>query len=342
MELMHLVRELTAIRGISGREDAVRDYIIQQIDGHAESWHIDNMGNLLVEKKGASRPAKTVLFDAHMDEVGFIVTYIEEDGMLRFASVGGIMPSVTAARPVLVGDDHRMVPGVIGAKPVHIMEPKEKEQYVKLSDMLIDIGAKNREEAQKLVQPGDMVTFAGEYTPMGRLVRSRALDDRVGCAMLIKLVQSDLEFDCKFSFSVQEETGVSGAKAVAFALRPDIAVAVEGTTAGDIHGTPGHRSVCKVDGGPVVSFMDRGTIYTRELYDLTMKLAADADIPCQTKEGVFGGNNSRSLQTAAAGARTLAVSVPLRYIHSASSVASPEDISATMELLTLLARELPR
>ncbi len=342
MDLMTRLRELTAIRGISGREDRVREAIIARIQDHCDTWHVDNMGNLIVEKRGTARPAKKVLFDAHMDEVGFVVTYIEEDGMLRFTPVGGVMPSVTTARRVLVGPDDRVIPGVIGAKPIHLMDAKDRESYVKTDDMLIDIGAPDRAAAQTLVKVGDMITFDSDWTPMGDLVRMRAIDDRVGCALLVGLIQSDLPCDCAFSFSVQEETGCHGAKAAAFAVRPDIAVAVEGTTAGDIHGTPGHKAVCRVGSGPVLSFMDRGTIYTKELYDRALALAEERGIPCQTKEGVFGGNNSRSLQTAAAGARVLAVSVPVRYIHSATSCASPADIRSAMDLLTALAGDLPR
>lgn len=341
MDLMNLLQELTALRGIAGQEDAVRDYILAQVKDHVASWRVDNMGNLIVEKQGAARANKKVLFDAHMDEIGFVITYIEEDGMLRFASVGGIMPSVTTARRVLVGPDDRAIPGVVGARPIHLMDAKDRESYVKTEDMLIDIGVSDREAAQALVRVGDMVTFHSPYTPMGELVRVRAIDDRVGCAMLIALIQSPLPYDCICSFSVQEEVGTHGAKAVAYGVQPDIAVAVEGTTAGDIPDTPDHKTICKVGAGPVLSFMDRGTIYTRALYDRALTLAAERSIPCQVKEGVFGGNNSRSLQTAAGGAQVLAVSVPVRYIHSANSCASPADIQATMDLVLALAQELP-
>ena len=275
MELKKLLETLTALRGISGREDAVREAILAEIKDHCESWTVDNLGNLLVEKKGRARAAKRVQFSAHMDEVGFIVTYIEEDGTLRFTPVGGVMASVTAARPVLVGAN--ALPGIIGTKPIHLMEKSEHEEYAKTSDMAIDIGASSREEAQKLVKVGDMVTFAGGFTPMGDLVRAKAIDDRAGCALLIKLIQSDLPYDCCFSFTVQEETGCAGAKAAAYSLAPELAVAVEGTTAGDIPGAPAHKVVCRVGKGPVVSFMDKGTIYTRELYDAAFAAAQRLD-----------------------------------------------------------------
>ena len=335
------LEELTQLRGISGQEDQVREYLIQKIQGRYESYVVDDMGNLLVHKKGKARPARKVLFSAHMDEVGFVVTHIDEDGMLHFATVGGISPSVIPGRPVLVGPE--AIPGVIGTRPVHLLTSEEREEYAKVEDMRIDIGAGSREKAQEMAAPGDMVTFIGPWRELGEdAVLARAIDDRAGCALLLEMIQGELPWDCDFAFVVQEETGCAGSKAAAFSLRPEVAVVVESTTAGDLPTAPAGRQVCRVGKGPVISFMDKGTIYPRDLYEQVTSLARGAEIPWQAKEGVFGGNDARSYCSSAAGAKVAAVSLPVRYLHSPNTLASKRDMEDARELLALLARELPR
>lgn len=342
MKLLEQMRELTQLRGISGCEDAVRDYLIGKIEGHCDSCQVDNMGNLIVHKKGKEQGAKKVLFSAHMDEVGFIVTHITKEGMLHFETVGGITAAVTAGRPVLIGKD--AVPGVIGTRPVHLITAEERKEYAKTEDMRIDIGARDKEDAEKLVSPGDQATFIGPWKELGEdSILARAIDDRAGCALLLDLIQGeDLSYDCTFAFVVQEETGCAGSKAVAFSQQPDIAVVVESTTAGDLPSAPEGRQVCRVNAGPVISFMDKRTIYPWELYRRATKIAEEAGIPWQTKEGVFGGNDARSYVSGAAGAKALAVSLPVRYLHSANTLVSRKDIMETRKLLALLARELPK
>ena len=188
------IETLCALRGPSGREAAVREYLIEQIKGHAE-YEVDPLGNLLVRKKG-KKPAKKVLqLSAHMDEVGFIITNIDEKGFLSFAPVGGIQPEVTGGRMVLVGDN--AIPGMVGCKPVHLCDDKERSDPGKISNMKIDIGAKDKAEAEKLVSLGDMVTFTGPVVHYGEgRVAGRALDDRAGCAMLLAMIREELPCDC--------------------------------------------------------------------------------------------------------------------------------------------------
>lgn len=341
MKLLEQMKELTQLRGISGCEDEVREYLIGKIQGHCDRYEVDNMGNLLVHKKGKRTGDKKVLFSAHMDEVGFIVTHVTKEGMLHFATVGGVTPAVTAGRPVLIGKN--AVPGVIGTRPVHLITEEERKEYAKTEDMRIDIGAKDKEEALSLVSPGDQATFIGPWRELGDLsVLAKAIDDRAGCALLLELIQGELEYNCTFAFVVQEETGCAGSKAAAFSQRPDIAVVVESTTAGDLPSAPEGRQVCRVGAGPVISFMDKGTIYPWDLYQRAAKIAEDAGIPWQTKEGVFGGNDARSYTSSAAGAKTLAVSLPVRYLHAANTLANKTDIENAKKLLALLAQELPR
>ncbi len=341
MELLRQMKELTQLRGISGCEDQVREYLIQRIAGHCDSYEVDNMGNLIVHKKGKRAPEKKVLFSAHMDEVGFIITHITPEGMLHFETVGGVTPAVTAGRPVLVGE--QAIPGVIGTRPVHLITEEERKEYAKIEDMRIDIGAKDKAEAEKLVSPGDQATFIGPWKELGEnSILARAIDDRAGCALLLEMLRGELEYDCTFAFVVQEETGCAGSKAVAFSQRPDIAVTVESTTAGDLPTAPDGRQVCRVGAGPVISFMDKGTIYPWDLYQKAVKIAEDAGIPWQTKEGVFGGNDARSYVSSAGGAKVLAVSLPVRYLHSANTLVNKADIHHARQLLDLLAKELPR
>ena len=331
MRLLEEMKELTQLRGISGCEDEVREYLIKKIEGHCDSYKVDNMGNLIVHKKGKKAGEKRVLFSAHMDEVGFIITHITAEGMLHFETVGGVTPAVTAGRPVLVGK--KAIPGVIGTRPIHLLTEEERKDYAKVEDMRIDIGAKDKKEAEEMVSLGDMATFIGPWKELGEnTILARAIDDRAGCALLLEMLRGELEYDCTFAFVVQEETGCAGSKAVAFQERPDIAVAVESTTAGDLPTAPEGRQVCRVGAGPVISFMDKGTIYPWELYQKATGIAGEAGIPWQTKEGVFGGNDARSYASSAAGAKVLAVSLPVRYLHAANTLVNKTDIENTRKL----------
>lgn len=340
MELLALTKELCALPGISGDEGAVAEYITNCIKDYCD-YKIDNLGNIIAHKKGKKRPSKTLMLNAHMDEVGFTVCHIGSDGLLRFHAVGGVDAAVTVGRRVRVGRNG--VPGVVGTAPIHLVEASAREKDLKPDELYIDIGAESREEAVQLVSPGDSVTFEDDFVRLGEgLIMGKALDDRAGCAMLIHLIQSELEYDCVFTFTVQEEIGCVGAKAAAFGVRPEVSLVVETTTAGDLAGVAPNKKVCALGQGPVVPFMDRGTVYDRELYARARRLAAEKGIPCQTKEGVYGGTEGRSIQTAAAGARVLAVSLPCRYLHSASCVLAEQDMHAELELLKALIEELAR
>ena len=205
-----------------------------------------------------------------MDEVGLIVTGITEDGWLKFSTVGGIDPQVLAGRSVLVGAD---LPGIIGSKAVHLQTKEQKEQPVTMEELTIDIGAANRDEANAAVHLGDPVCFDSVYTRFGdHKIKGRAIDDRVGCAMLLTLLQQELDFDLYAAFTVQEEVGLRGAAAAAFTIQPDIAIVLETTTASDLAGVEPLKQVCRLGEGPAVPFMDRATLYNRELYELALSL----------------------------------------------------------------------
>ena len=322
--MIEFLKHLCSVCGTSGDEEAVRKIIIDKIDGHCE-YSVDALGNIIAFKRGKKRPLKKVLMDAHTDEVGLIITSVTQDGYLRFATVGGIDPAVLLCRQVLI---NKTINGVIGMRPVHLQSKEESEKLPKISSLYIDIGAGSREEALSAVSPGDRAVPVGEFTEAGDRIISKALDDRVGCAILADMLCSDAEYDFYASFSVQEEVGLRGAKTAAFAIQPDAALILEGTTAADIAGVPDDRRVCVLGRGAAVSFMDGATVYDRKYFDAALK----SGIGVQVKSAVSGGNNSGAIHLSRSGVRTAAISVPCRYIHSPSGICDKNDILSARRL----------
>ena len=202
-----LLERLCCARGISGCEEEIREIILEEIRPYADCVEVTPLGNLLAFKKGANRAKTKLMLNAHMDEVGMTVTYIEDNGLLRFATVGGIDRRVLCGKPVTVG---KGIPGVIGAKPIHLLTSEEREKSVPVKDLYLDIGALSRQEAEEAVSPGDPVTFDSLFDTAHGMIKSRALDDRAGCAILIDLLKKPLPYDMLFAFVVQEETGLNG------------------------------------------------------------------------------------------------------------------------------------
>ena len=333
------IKKLADIPGVSGAEDAVRQEIITQIQDHCERLGTDPLGNLIAFKKGIKTPVNQIMLAAHMDEVGFIITHIEESGMLRFAPVGGIDSRVMFGKGVEVGP--RRTPGVVGGKAVHHLSKEEKEAAPGWDKLLIDIGAVNREEAEELVALGDRATFAGSFAEFGQnLLMGKALDDRAGCALLIELLRAPLPYDCHFAFTVLEEAGCIGAKTAGYTVAADIAIVVETTTAADIGDTSPDQQICKLGSGPVVTYMDKGTVYDKGLYDLAFAVAAKQNLKCQTKSAIAGGNDARAIQVAGRGARVTAISLPCGYLHSPSLVISKDDLAETVKLLCAMIEEI--
>lgn len=319
------LKNLCQMDAASGGESSVRDYIIKEIKEFCE-YKIDNLGNILFEKKGEKRPNVRVMLDAHMDEVGIIVTGISENGFLRFNTVGGIEKECLPFHRVRIGG---RTLGVIGGKPVHLCKGEEAKKLPSEDSMYIDIGAENKQDAEKKVQIGDLGVLCGDYIEENNKILSKALDDRVGCAVLIKLIKTKSEYDFCGSFSVCEEVGCIGARTATFSLKPKAAIILEGTTAADIAGVEEEKTVCALSEGVVVSFMDRGTVYNREMADLAL---AAKDIKKQVKRGTMGGNNASAVHLSREGVKTLALSVPCRYIHSSSSVCDKGDIESMYAL----------
>ena len=333
-----MLKELCLINGTSGDEGKVRDYIITQIKDYCE-YSVDNMGSIIAYKKGKKTPAQKISINAHMDEVGFIVTGITDDGYLRFTSVGGIDSRVCLDRIVTVGK--KAVKGVIGDKAFHLLSSDEKDRCPSFDDLLIDIGATSKDEAEQYVSLGDFAYFDCDYVELGNgYIKAKALDDRIGCMLMIELIKSELEYDTVFCFNVQEEVGLRGSKCTSYAVDADIAIVLESTTAADLDGVSGANRVCVLGDGPVISFMDNRTIYDRELFELGFTVAKENNIPAQTKTAVAGGNDAGAIQTSGDGARVMAISLPTRYIHSGASVVKASDIDETRRLLKALLPKL--
>lgn len=335
-----LLKKLCSTPGVSGAEDQVREIILDEIKTYADSVEITPLGNIIAMKKGRERARKKLIIDAHMDEVGFIITCIRDDGLLKIASVGGINLQVIPGRPVEIDSVHGRIPGVIGAKPIHLLNEEERGKAVPLKDLYIDIGADSKEEAARFVSPGDRVVFQSSWDERHGMLKGRALDDRAGCALLIDLIKQELAYDMFFVFAVQEESGQSGSRTAAQILAPDAAIVVEATTAGDTAGVDEDKKVCSVGKGPVITFMDHGTIYDREYYHLAFETAQEAGIHCQSKQGVAGGNDARVIHTSGSGVRSLAVSLPCRYLHSAVGMISQRDYQESLILLRGVAEKI--
>ncbi len=327
------LQKICEINGASGDEAKVREYIKSNIT--ADEVFTDNLGNLIVFKKGRKTPKNKIMFAAHMDEVGFMITDIDKDGFLRFSSVGGINPSVVIGRALKLESGSC---GVVGTKAIHQQSADERKKMPDFDELYLDIGMSSEEEAEKSAPRGSYAYFDTDFFEMGEdFIKGKAIDDRAGCLIMMDMINGNPEYDAWYAFTVQEEVGTRGASAAAFTIAPDIAFVLETTTACDIAGVSGSREVCRLGCGAVVSFIDNGTIYDRELYSLAMKTASENSIPVQTKTMIAGGNDSRSIHISRGGVRTCAISVPCRYLHSPSCVIEESDYYAVKALAEKMA-----
>ena len=326
--------------GTSGDENAVRKLIYDEVIAYPGCIaKTDNAGNLIVSKKGADEPKNKVMFTANMDEVGFIITHIDENGFLKFNNIGGIDSRVIVGKRLLVGEN--AIPGLLGSKAIHLVKKDEFDNPTKTSDLYIDIGAESREEAEKLVSPGERAVFDSDFCEFGEdCVLGRALDNRTGCAVLMELLKEDAEYDFTVCFTVRGEVYGNGAPAAAFGVAPDIAVAVETAAAGDTPGVPAEKSLCKQGKGPVLSFRDNGTLYDLDLYHFVTELAEKENIPAQTRTGIFGRGAAEAIHKARGGIRPVSVSVPARYVHGPYAALKLSDAESTVSLLKVLSKGL--
>ena len=339
--MLDLLKQLCSLNGVSGDEGEVRDFLRAQAQPYADSIRTDALGNLIVFKKGAKSSGNHLLLAAHMDEVGVIVTHVTDEGFLKFGFVGGVDRRVAIGKPVVLGRDK--VPGIISLKAIHLTDKAELKKVPKTDKLYIDIGASGREAAMKLAPPGTSGCFVSQPEEFGGgFFKARAIDDRIGCAIMLELLKEELPLDVTFAFTAQEEVGTRGAFGAAFSVTPSVALVLETTTAADLPGVDDHRRVCAPGKGPVISYMDGSTIYDRALFQDLRRLAEDNGIPWQTKEYIAGGNDARTIQRTKQGVRVAAMSAATRYLHSPSSVGSIADFENMLKLTRLFLADQAR
>ncbi|MBP7175797.1 MAG: M42 family metallopeptidase [Thermoclostridium sp.] len=338
--MINKLMELTRLDGISGDEQVVRQAILEEIKNEELKYQTDSIGNLIVNAKTTGEYHFRVMLSAHMDEVGFMINGITDDGKLKFATVGGMDPRILIGQQVRVGT--RKTPGVIGYKSIHLQDKAERESVVKVKNLYIDIGVKDREQAEALAALGDCVAFASEPVLFGKTrLKAKALDDRVGCAIILELVKQVWPFELVACFTVQEEVGLRGARVAANRVQPDVAVILEGTTCADVPGVKEHEVSTALGRGPAISFADRTSIGDRELIDHFVKTAQAEGIPYQWKQTVSGGNDAGRIQTSGKGVRVISVSAPCRYIHSPVSCLDTNDVENMLKLVQAALIKLP-
>ncbi len=326
-----MIRKLTETDGVSGFEDAVREIIINEISDCCSELKVDGMGNLIAFKEAANDPkhSKTVLLSAHMDEVGFIISGITKDGYLKFQTVGGIDTRILISQRVRMDK----IRGVIGLKAVHLTTRDDRKKTPSESELYIDIGAENREAAEKLVAIGDYFSFDSEYVEFGDMIKAKALDDRIGCAILIEMLKKSHSVNLICTFTVQEEVGLRGAKCAVYGLSPDCALVLEGTTCSDMTGVPKNLRVTKSGGGAAISILDSASRADSGMIERLKKAAETRGIPYQFKASTAGGNDAGAIYTSCGGIKTASLSVPCRYIHSPVSAASKRDIDSCIKIV---------
>ncbi len=347
-EQVRLLERLCNACAVSGDEQEVRLIVLEQLRENLpqeSSVKVDALGNVLVTRPGTAPNRLRVMLAAHMDEVGFMLTHDEEKGILRFDTVGGLDVRQLAGKPVWVGRDH--IPGVIGAKPIHLTDNEERKRAISLDTLRIDVGPSNGGK----VKVGDRATFATSFSQVGPSLRAKALDDRLGVATLIELVKhAPANIDLLAAFTVQEEVGLRGAGVAAYALDPDLAIALDSTPAYDLpvldpqaDGPLENTHVnTRLGAGPAIYLADRVTISDPRLVRHLVRTAQEAGIPYQFRQPGGGGTDAGAIHKQRAGVPSVSLSVPGRYAHTAAGIARLSDWANTLALAyQVLARITP-
>ncbi len=324
-----ILKRLSCARGVSGNEGAVRDIIKEEAEKYADEVTVDNIGNVIAYKKGKIGKQK-IMLASHMDEVGFLVTYIEDSGFIRFKPIGGIDQRVLLAKRVRIGKDN--IVGVIGVKAIHLQAPAERGNVIPMASMYIDVGASSKEGTG--VKLGDYISFDTEFDDFGDgMMKGKAIDDRIGCAVLLYLMQNEYDDDIYFTFTVQEELGLRGAGVAAYTIQPDLAIVLEATSSADVPNVDESFKVTAMGKGPAISHMDAASIGDKKLVTELINTAEDNGITYQIKRSAAGGNDAGAINLSREGVPTAVISVPCRYIHSPVSVASYSDYENMKKLV---------
>ncbi|MCQ3938064.1 MAG: M42 family peptidase [Chloroflexi bacterium] len=331
-----LLEKLCNAMAVSGDEGEVRRIVLEEVKPYADEVKVDALGSVLARRRGTGKKPLRVLLDAHMDEVGFMIVRDDGDGFYQFATVGGIDARHLVGKQVIVGKDHAI--GVIGAKPIHLTTPDERKHTIAVEAMRIDLGPEGKAKA------GDRATFAAKFRRVGPSVMSKAIDDRIGVAILIELLKNAPEnVDLCLSFSVQEEIGLRGATVAGHYFNPDLAIAVDSTPARDLPDYEGRENYTyntKLGLGPAIYTAHAPIISDMRLVKFLEETAVKNRIPYQFRQPGGGGTDAGALQQARAGVPVVSVSVPHRYTHSPISVARVEDWKNTLNLLHVALQEM--
>ncbi|MCA9902438.1 MAG: M42 family metallopeptidase [Anaerolineae bacterium] len=334
---VQLLKSLSEARGISGQESAVRQVVLDAIDGHAEQIRIETLGSITAVKSGTGERRLRVMIAAHMDEIGFMVAGVDGDGLVRFVNVGGVDDRILPGLRVKIGTNG--ISGVVVWTPIHL---NRDQTVVKMSSLRIDIGASSKDDANSRVKLGDMIVFDTSFAELGdQMVRGKAFDDRAGCSLLIDVLRGGpYPVDILAAFTVQEEIGLRGAQVAAQFFQPDVAFVLEGTTANDIPNPLREMDdqdepnpTCCVLGGPVISIMDRSLIVDPRMFNFLKTTAEKHEIPYQFKTQLGGGTDGGMIHLANSGVMTGVISLPCRYIHSPAALLHRADYDHALQLI---------
>lgn len=334
---VELLEKLSNAFGPSGNEEDVAEILKKELKGYADETHIDKLGNILFYHNGKKSYPK-IMLSAHMDEVGFIVTFIEENGFLRFDIIGGITNNVIPGQRVLFRGDKGYLKGIVGTKPPHIMTLEEMNKIIPKEDLFIDIGTDSAGRANKKgADVGMMGVFDVEFVDLGDgYLRGKALDDRAGCTVLVEVFKNlkDSPYNVIAVGSVQEEFGMRGARTAAWQADPDYGLTLEGTFVADVPGTRPDRVSSAIKSGPVVTILDRATFTHPRVLKTLVKAGKEKSIPFQFKKVPMGATDAGAIHLTRAGVPSGTVAVPCRYIHGPASIIHIDDLKNTIRLAT--------
>ncbi|MFU2157778.1 MULTISPECIES: M42 family metallopeptidase [Caldisericum] len=338
MANIELIEKLSNAIGVSGFEDEVIEILKEEVKGYIDSFEVDPLKNFIVTKKfESSKPI--VMLNAHMDEVGLLVKGFTSEGFIKFTKIGGIDDRVLLGKRVVIGKNK--VKGVIATVPIHLQEQSEQKSVERAKDMVIDIGVKTKEEAEKLVSLGDYIGFDVKFERLSNdTFIGKALDDRLGCSLVSEILKEKFNFPIVALFSSQEEIGLRGATVGAFKYTPQISITLEGTISADFPDVAEHEKCTSIGNGPVITIKDNSVITDHELRNKLVKIAEKFKIPYQFKQVFVGGTDSSRIQLTKGGVRVLVVAVPVRYIHSPVSLFNINDYENTKRLIIEFLRSL--
>ncbi len=335
---MDLLRRLCETPGISGFEERIQGLVHKELEKVTDEVKIDKLGNVIGIKRATKVTSKSspkkVMLAAHMDEIGFMVSFIDKDGFLRFSPVGGFDPKTLIAQRVIV---HGVIDigGVIGSKPIHILDEEERKKIPKIKDLFIDVGL-NREEVSKLVKPGDFITLDRNFKELNdKIVTAKAFDDRVGVYIMLEALKQikEHEVDIYAVATTQEEVGVRGAMVSSFFIEPDVGIALDVTIASDLPGSKEEEVITSLGGGTAICLMDSYTISNKRLVEFLRKIAEENNIKYQTDILLGGGTDAGAIQRSKTGVPVCTISVPTRYVHSVVEMCHKEDIENSVHLI---------